>query len=273
VRRASWVTLLALACACTRAREGDPQAMLQFVRDGKPVRTLTLAELRANVPAETVSGYDPYYARAKTFRALPLARVVALGFEGQPGELRAEEYVLRAKDGYAVPMRGALVFEPGGYVAFADAEVPGWEPIGPQRASPAPFYVVWGKPEQASLDTHPRPWALVTVEMARFETVFPHTSPGDLPEDAPARRGYAIFRNRCIECHAMNREGGRVGPDLNVPQNVTEYRPEPQIRAYIRDPRTFRYGNMPPHPDLGDAELDALVAYLRAMKDRKHDAP
>ena len=69
----------------------------------------------------------------------------------------------------------------------------------------------------------------------------------------------------------MNREGGRVGPELNVPQNILEYRPEPQVRAYIRDPATFRYGNMPPHPDLTDAQMDALIAYLGAMKDRKHD--
>ena len=61
------------------------------------------------------------------------------------------------------------------------------------------------------------------------------------------------------------------GPELNVPQSIVEYRPEPQIRAYIRDPRTFRYGNMPPHPHLSDADLDALLAYFRAMKDRKHD--
>ena len=28
---------------------------------------------------------------------------------------------------------------------------------------------------------------------------------------------------------------------------------------------------MPAHPDIKDDELDALVAYLRAMKDKNHD--
>jgi hypothetical protein len=28
---------------------------------------------------------------------------------------------------------------------------------------------------------------------------------------------------------------------------------------------------MPSHPGLSDADLDALVAYFTAMKDRKHD--
>jgi hypothetical protein len=28
---------------------------------------------------------------------------------------------------------------------------------------------------------------------------------------------------------------------------------------------------MPAHPELGEADLDALLAYFDAMKDRKHD--
>jgi mono/diheme cytochrome c family protein len=83
--------------------------------------------------------------------------------------------------------------------------------------------------------------------------------------------GFSVFARECVRCHAVNREGGRVGPDLNVPQSVVEYRPEAQLRAYIRDPRSFRYGNMPAHPHLRDAELDGLLAYFRAMRARKHD--
>ena len=169
-------------------------------------------------------------------------------------------------------MRGSLVMEEGAYVAIEDLDVAGWEPIGPQHANPGPFYLVWSKPEQTNLDSHPRPWELEKIEIAKFDTIYPHTSPGESASPA-AQRGYESFRDRCIKCHAINREGGHVGPDLNVPQNVTEYRPEDQIRAYIKNPASFRYGNMPAHPDIKDDELDALIAYLRAMKDRKHDSP
>ena len=167
-------------------------------------------------------------------------------------------------------MRGSLVTEDGAFVAIEDLDVAGWEKIGPQHANPAPFYLVWSKAEQTNLDSHPRPWQLDKIEIARFDAIYPHTSP-NAPDGSPAAKGYGLFRDRCIRCHAINREGGRVGPDLNVPQNVTEYRPEDQIRAYIKNPAAFRYGNMPAHPDLSDADLDALVAYLRAMKDRKYD--
>lgn len=264
---------LALAVALAACHKAPPAAedgaTLRFVRDGKTIATLTRAELVRAIAPETVEAFDPYYGKKKRFRALPLARVLARGFGSSSG-LDHEEFVLRARDGYAVPMRGDLVTEDGAYVAFEDLDVPGWEPIGPQHVSPAPFYLIWKKPEQTNLEAHPRPWQLETIEIARFDAIYPHTSPGEGATPL-ARRGYDIFRDQCIECHAINREGGRVGPDLNVPQNITEYRPEAQIRAYIKDPTTFRYGKMPAHPGLTDADLDALLAYFHAMKDRKFD--
>jgi mono/diheme cytochrome c family protein len=257
-----------MLAACKKPAAVDDGATLKFVRDGKTVATLTRAELTASIPAQTVEGFDPYYGKSKRFRALPLARVLTRGF-GEAGDLGKEEFVLRARDGYAVPMRGSLVTEEGACVAIEDLDVPGWEPIGPQHVSPGPYYVIWSKPEQTNLDSHPRPWQLDAIEIARFDAIYPHTSPA-AAEGTPAAKGYGLFRDQCIRCHAINREGGRVGPDLNVPMNITEYRPEDQIRAYIKNPATFRYGNMPAHPNLSDPDLDTLIAYLRAMKDHKY---
>ena len=90
-------------------------------------------------------------------------------------------------------------------------------------------------------------------------------------EGDAAWRGFAIFRDQCVHCHAVNRQGGRVGPELNVPRSIVEYRPVEQIKAYIQNPLAFRYSTMPAHPGFGDAELDGLVAYFSAMKDRKQD--
>jgi mono/diheme cytochrome c family protein len=257
--------------AARAAPSGDEGATLTFVKDGTTLRSPSLAELTKSIAPADVAGWDPYYKKEKRFRAIPLKKVLELGFPGE--DLATKEFILRAKDGYAVYFRGALATEDGGFVAFADLEAPAWEPIGPQQANPAPFYVVWSKPDQAELEAHPRPWQLVKIEMLRFEAAYPHTSPGELAASDPALRGYHLFRDRCFKCHAINREGGRVGPDLNVPQNVLEYRPEAQVRAYVKNPLTFRYGNMPPHPDLTEQNLDELVAYLRAMQARKHDEP
>ncbi len=272
------VLLFALACGKKTDAPSDadvaahPPASgsLVFTKDGAELRTLELAAMEKSVPAETVSGWDPYYKKEKRFRALPLRRVLELGFAGET-DLTNKEFILRAKDGYAVYFRGALAVEEGGYVAFEDLDVAAWEPIGPQKADPGPFYVVWNKPEQNELEGHPRPWQLAKIEMLRFESAYPHTNPGELPPGDPALAGYHLFRDRCFKCHAINREGGRVGPDLNVPKNVLEYRPEEQVRAYVKNPLAFRYGNMPAHPDLTDHDLDTLIAYLRAMQAKKHD--
>ena len=62
--------------------------------------------------------------------------------------------------------------------------------------------------------------------------------------------------------------------DLTGVQNrapSVEYRPVAQLKEYIRNPAAFRYGNMPAHEYLTPADLDGLVAYFNAMKDRKHD--
>lgn len=253
------------AAGCTRrARAFSPDAALLFVdAERREERAILAREL----PLERIASVDPYYGREKHYWAAPLAPVLRRGLPGV--DLARAELVLRAGDGYAVPIEGARLLDDRAYLAVADADRGGWEPIGPRRADPGAFYLVWRGGERTDLERYPRPWALARIERVRFEDAYPHTAPEE--GDAPARRGYAIFRRDCIRCHAINREGGRVGPELNVPQSIVEYRPAAQIRAYIRDPLAFRYGAMPAHPQLTDGNLDDLLAYFQAMSHAKVD--
>ena len=268
------VAAVALASGCRRTSAipraaAEPHAVLRFVREGQPVATLTERTLETAAPPERVTAFDPYYQRQKSWRALPMARVLSRGFPGV--DVAAEQLILRARDGYTVPIAGAELVDDGCYLAVADEDVPGWEPIGPQRADPGPFYVVWKKDDQQDLRTHPRPWQLEAIEIARAEILFPHAVPSGVAADSPAMRGFRRFFAECIRCHAINREGGHVGPDLNVPKSVVEYRTEREIREYIVNPLALRYGNMPAHPHLRRDDLDALIAYFHAMRERKWD--
>jgi mono/diheme cytochrome c family protein len=272
------MTLGIFAPSCQRKTEasriGDEQqktSILSFKREGNEVGRRSLHELLQGVPPLVVEGFDPYYQNVRRFRALPIEPILTAVYKTDEASLRTHHWLLRAADGYTVPMSGEKLLEGGACIAFEDLDKSsGWDPIGPQKANPGPFYLVWSKPTQTSLDTHPRPWQLASFDIVTFEAAFPHTDP-KVPKDDPAAHGYGIFKTYCIRCHAINREGGRVGPELNVPKSIIEYRPEEQIREYIRNPVTFRYGNMPAHLQLTKADLDGLIAYFRAMNERKHD--
>jgi mono/diheme cytochrome c family protein len=250
------------------------EALLRFERGGVEVRSLTADELRSACSETRVEVDDPYHLKRKGFLACPLQQVMVLGFGDELARRPDANFFLRARDGYAKPADAARLLEPGGFLAFADVSNPagsGWEPIDRRGVDPGPFYVVWSEPGQNDVHTYPWPYQLAVIDLAPFESEYPHTLPAGLPPEAPAWEGFAIFRRECVACHAVNGEGGRVGPDLNVPRSIAEYRPAEQIKAFIRDPQSFRYTSMPAHRHLSDAQLDGLVAYFEAMKVRKRD--
>jgi mono/diheme cytochrome c family protein len=268
------LTLLLWASASAAAWGGSTE--LRFVRDGAEVGRTDLPALRRACKAVTITLDDPYYGRRKSFRAFALKDVLALGFREPVSALRREEFSLQALDGYLKPASGERLVEDGGYVAFADAELtkgetPAWEPIDRKQVDPAPYYMVWSKPGQVDDEGYPWPYQLAAIEIVSFEKKFPLALPTSARAESPAWRGFRVFRTQCISCHSINGQGGRIGPDLNVPQSIVEYRPVDQIKAYIRNPETFRYSSMPAHPGLGDADLDDLVAYFETMKKLKHD--
>lgn len=261
------------ASAALDATLPDDRAPLAFVNPGKPRRSLAKEELRAGVSLESFTiAADGYYGgRPKTWRAIPLRTVLERGFGEPAAELEGRQFVLRCADGYTVPLEGKRLLEEGGYLALADAEVPGWEPVEPKRDNPGPYFVAWRGKAQQDLEMYPRPYQLVAIEVASFETTFPRVLPDGEPAGSPAHLGLALFKEQCLRCHAINRQGGRVGPELNVPRSVIEYRDERTLRAFVKNPREFRYSAMPSHPHLTERDLDHLLAYLRAMSKRKHD--
>jgi mono/diheme cytochrome c family protein len=269
-------TAAAVALAPGAGASEDEARTLTFSVAGKVVKRLTFAEIVAACAVERVVVDDPFYQRSKSFLAFRLTDVLALGFGRPIAEFAGENFFLRALDGYAKPASAERLAEPGGRLAFADAEGargddPGWEPIDRRQVDPGPYYLVWTGPGQQDPHRYPWPYQLAVVDRAEFASEYPHLQPAPAGPETPAWRGYATFRRECVSCHSVNGEGGKIGPDLNIPMSIVEYRPAEQIKAYIRDPAAFRRTSMPSHPHLDDRDLDDLLEYFDAMRHRKHD--
>ncbi|MGH7858464.1 MAG: c-type cytochrome [Candidatus Binatia bacterium] len=253
-------------------------AELRFLRDGEEVSRLDLEALKRAGRVETVSVEDPYYEAKKSYRAVALKDVLRAGFGVAVSKLEGEEILFQALDGYLKPASPARLSEDGGYVAFADAEHargtdPGWKPIDRRQVDPGPFYVVWAGKGQNDTHRYPWPYQLAAIEAVSFETKYPRTLPRTAGKGSAAWRGFAIFRDECFSCHSINGQGGKVGPELNVPRSIVEYRPVEQLKEYIRDPGSFRHTTMPSHRHLSGRQLDELVAYFDTMKTLKQDEP
>jgi mono/diheme cytochrome c family protein len=271
--RAAVVVGVVLACAGAAAAGDD---VLEFVRDAKVVATLDRKALQQDCGVTTIDLDDPYYGRRMSFVACPLVRVLELGFGLPVAELASQDFLLRARDGYVKPATGKRLTEAGGYLALADAarEQAGdsaWAPIDRRQVDPAPYYVVWTGADQHDTNLYPWPYQLVRIEIGSIAAEYPNIVPASASKGSDAWRGYEIFKTECVACHAINGQGGKVGPDLNVPQSIVDYRPVEQIKAYVRDPETFRHTSMPAHPHLTPAQLDQLISYFRVMSTLKRD--
>lgn len=264
---------MALALLVLSTSAQAEEASLRFQRNGEPERVVTHAALAAACKDAIVAVDDPYYAAPKRFRAWPLRCVLEQGLGPLGPGFAEEEVLLRALDGYTRATRGAVLAEPGGHLAFGDADRSdgGFDPIDFREADPAPYFMIWKGAGERDTVRYPWPYQLAAIEVVRIEERFPHLVPTGAAPDSAAQRGFAVFRESCLQCHAINGEGGRVGPELNVPQSIVDYRPEAQLRAFIRNPQQFRYTQMPPNPHLSEADLDALIAYLRHMSRHPYD--
>jgi mono/diheme cytochrome c family protein len=181
-------------------------------------------------------------------------------------------------DGYQPVVTVEAIQRHQGLMAYADAGTDRLRPLGDGHGGtvdPGPFYLVWENRKDTGARTDPWlqwPWQLARVELTSLEREYPQTAPpaGASPE---VLRGFNGFLSHCAKCHRVNGEGGQVGPELNYPVNVTEYWQAEWLPKFITQPSAIRHNSkMPPYPaTAGDAqaEIRDILAYLRAMKERK----
>lgn len=72
-----------------------------------------------------------------------------------------------------------------------------------------------------------------------------------------------IFNQMCIACHAINGQGGAVGPALDT---VGDRKNMDQLVEWISDPPKVKPGTLMPKLPLSNADVKELAAYLSQLK-------
>ena len=215
---------------------------------------------------------DVAFQRTMHYRAVPLAALLE--------NIDASDHLqFVAADGFAAEIPAALILNQHGREAWLAIEDPAkpWPTLSRHRGSAGPFYVVWTQPQAARVSPEQWPYQLVAIHRlsgvpARFPAIVPDRA---LAADSPVQRGFAVFQRTCFACHTLNGEGdAKLGPDLNLPHNPTEYLRADLLRAFIRDPQSLRHWPQAKMQGfdaqtLSNTDLDALLAYLRHMAERK----
>ena len=265
----SMLCLLSLCLLCLARPAQAAELSVDLGHDVHAYRTeqlLQRPEVRSiEIPA------DVAYHRAMRYRAIPL-KVLLNGVNGD------DTLLFVASDGFAAEIPAALLLHPHGSQAWLAIEEPAhaWPALSEGKPSAGPFYLVWTDP--AAMRIGPEQWPFQLAAIRRLAPVaerFPAIRPGTSPGDSAVNRGFAVFQRTCFACHTLNGQGdARLGPDLNIPHNPTEYLRADLLRAYIRDPQSLRQWPQARMPGfnqqaLSDADLDALLDYLRHMAGRK----
>lgn len=244
---------------------------------GNDTRSFTRRELLMRPEATTIEvARDVTYRVPMTYRAVPVASLLA-------GITLPRDSVIEAValNGFIAQLPPDLLLNTDerkavAWLAIEPADRP-WPPIPRKDVSAGPFYIVWTGADVGSIRSEQWPYQMANLvsqpsPAARWPALAVDSA---LPSTDPVRAGQALFVVQCLTCHKLNGAGAaNVGPDLNVPQNPTEYFMPQGLHDLIRNPRTVRTWPsqaMPGFPPdyLSDHEIDLIIAYLKHRAGRK----
>lgn len=206
------------------------------------------------------------FKKTKTYQAFPFQENLNMVL---PNDLDRTglEIIFRCVDGYGPSIPLTHLDSSAAYLAYRDPELAttntSWGDSLQQKF--APFYIVWKKNPVAGKNL---PWAygLYQIEINSFAAEYQYS----IPTDPQFAAGFKLFQNKCMKCHAINQEGGRMAPEFNDPKNITEYWDKEDIWAFAKAPQSYRSTSlMPAVTDLEREEFEQIYAYLEHIKEVK----
>jgi mono/diheme cytochrome c family protein len=248
------------------------------IKSGKITKKLKRADLLKlpGLKEMTAPGEPTYTSQTIKYKAVPMKEVFK-GIKYTPGSI----VQFKCLDGYSAPLASERLLneDPNGAIAYLAIEPADqkWPFLKNGKDTAGPFYVIWENPQKSKIGPEEWPFQLVSFEFkTSLKSQFPNIFPKDgLAKDGEVMKGFAGFQKNCFACHTLNKEGAsKVGPDLNLPFNPTEYMEEEYLVKLIRNPQDVRHWPQSKMPgfkkeDLSDDDIHDIVGYLEHMADRK----
>ena len=264
IKRLSIFILLLFLFAYNIHAEENPE--LKILISGIEQKSISLEEMKKSLKQYKITLIDPYYKKEKKYKAFKLKEFLNIAYGNKWNSWDFSDLTFRAYDGYESIAVISKLNDEGGYLVFMDLDYQDWEPISFTGAYPGPFYVIWTGNDQTAKNGFPWPWQLESVNLVKFNDQFPELFPKIADKNSGVYKGYELFKGRCLRCHSINGQGGKLGPDLNAPKNILEYREAKFVKEYIRDPSVYRFTHMPDHKDLSEKDLDNIIDYFNYNK-------
>ena len=89
------------------------------------------------------------------------------------------------------------------------------------------------------------------------------------PLSEPAQAGAAAFNANCALCHGPNATGTALGPPLvhkiYEPNHHQDFAFRNAVQNGVQS-HHWQFGNMPPMPTVSDAEVEAIICYVRELQ-------
>lgn len=249
---------------------------LTLKKNDQVVKVFTMNELGQTLTLSNLTATNPMDGKVTRFQGVLLTTLLDQVFGHQWQRAEAIKFV--AEDGYRVLIPVTLTLAHKGLIATGEEGQNGFKRIqrdNQESVDPGPYWLVWENIQDSQAKREywlSWPWQLSRIELTDFAKENPHSAPPETA-DSKAKQGFLAFQQHCMKCHAINSDGGNIGPELNYPANVTEYWHEEWLARFINDPKSVRANSkmIPFYKDVENRDkiIDSILVYLKAMKNKK----
>lgn len=243
-----------------------------FANDSLSIDLVALQKQGSLKSTTLITVYDdPVYHSTKRYEALSLSKLLETHTAINNLEANKYQIIFECEDGYKPMMSLEKFIAVKSFLAVRDADAPKgelWSKIikDGHEMKAAPFYLVYQGVSTKDTDLK-WPYNLIKIHLIPNSQNIVLLFPKD---DTKAQVGFELFNKNCVTCHAINKIGGNMGPELNYPKSITEYWDTNQLKAFIKNPASFRDGvKMPTPANLNNKEIDEIVYYLEYMANHK----